>query len=430
MATVDRIVYIHLADEPDAVPAGRLVLIEDRNEVVASQFAYGRRYLERRNPPALAVDPVALALEDNIPGNDRLPANGLAFFGAIRDATPDAWGRRVIENRLQVPPNSLPESEYLDRAGPNRFGALDIRVGLDSDPASAALPRALDLRYLLDAADRVEQGLPVPAELAPYLEGAPSMGGARPKAVIRHAGREWIAKFPARDDRFNVPAIEQATLELARQAGLNVPDTAIETLADGRQVMLIERFDRVPVANGMARRHVVSALTMLGLHESESPDASYAGMSALMARYGATGTVASDRAELFARMVFNILVSNDDDHLRNHAFVHQGDGWVLSPLYDVVPKPQQGHERRLHLSVGPRGRLATLDNAAAGAGAFGLSPPAALRIIDRVAGVARQWRERFETMGITTAECDKVAPAFRRPRDVGLRDVERTLAAG
>lgn len=423
MTVIERIVFIHLDGQVDPVPAGRLEMTEEGRDVVASRFAYGLRYIERRDPRALPVDPVSLPLDDNVPGLARLPANRLTLFGAIRDATPDMWGRRVIENKLQAGPNTLPESKYLECAGSNRFGALDIRSQVDSPAHNGQLPGIVDLGYLLEATERVELGQRVPANLAPYLEGAPSMGGARPKAVVRQDDIEWIAKFPARDDRFNVPVIEQATLELARAAGMTVPRTFIETLADGRQVMLIERFDRQLTPNGLTRRHVVSALTMLGLHESESPDASYGDLSEVMGFHGATRTVGRDREELFARMVFNILVTNDDDHLRNHAFMHDRDGWTLTPLYDVVPKPQVGHERRLHLSVGPRGRLATLDNAFDGAGAFGLMPGAALEIIERIVGVVRQWREHFEMLGVNAQECDLVASAFRRAGDIGMREV-------
>ena len=125
----------------------------------------------------------------------------------------------------------------------------------------------------------------------------------------------------------------------------------------------------------------------------------------------------------------NILVSNDDDHLRNHAFLFDavGGGWRLSPLYDVVPKPQVAQERVLHLSVGPRGRSARLDNALAGAGRFGLLPPDAARIIDRVVGVVRSWRDIFEGLGVPVRECDRVASAFRRAVDIGMRDVDRQL---
>ncbi len=424
---VERIVFIHLPGETDAVPAGRLTMVEQGLQVQASTFAYGRRYVARAN--AVPVDPVSLALQSGRNDEDRVPAAGLALFGALRDATPDAWGRRVIENRLRAPPNGLPESVYLDHAGPHRAGALDVRASPTTLQAGGVLPSVVDLRHLLDAAARVEEGEPVPAHLEVFFAGGPSVGGARPKAVVTVDGGEWIAKFPARNDVFNVPLVERATLELARTAGLIVPRTRIETLADGRQVMLIERFDRERLTRGSGRRHMVSALTLLALNEQDSPNASYAAIADAMGVHGASGTITSDRRELFARMVFNILVSNDDDHLRNHAFLLDatGGGWRLSPLYDVVPKPQVAFERMLHLSIGPQGRLARLDNAMAGAGRFGLLPPDAARIIDRVVRAVRGWRDIFEGLGVPVRECDRVATAFRRAADIGMQDVARQL---
>lgn len=424
---VERTVFIHLPGETEAVPAGRLTMIEQGLQVQASTFAYGRRYVARAN--ALPVDPIALALAPGRNDEERVPAGGLAMFGALRDATPDAWGRRVIENRLRAPPNGLPESVYLDHAGPHRAGALDVRESPTSLPAGGVLPSVVDLRHLLDVAARIEEGERVPAHLEVFFAGGPSIGGARPKAVVTANGGEWIAKFPARNDTLNVPLLERATLELAREAGLAVPRTRVETLADGRQVMLIERFDREPLARGMGRRHMVSALTLLALHEQDSPDSSYAAISDAMGVHGVSGQIASDRNELFARMVFNILVSNDDDHLRNHAFLFdaEGDGWRLSPLYDVVPRPQVAQERMLHLSIGPQGRLARLDNALAGAGRFGLLPPDAARIIDRVVRAVRNWRDLFEGLGVPVREIDRVASAFRRAADIGMRDVDRRL---
>ncbi len=420
-----RTVFIHLPGETQAVPAGRLTMIEQGLQVQASTFAYGRRYLGRAN--ALPVDPVSLALEDERDGEERVPVAGLALFGALRDATPDAWGRRVIENRLRAPPDGLPESAYLDQAGSHRAGALDVRESPTSTAVDSALPSVVDLQHLLDAAARVEDGEPVPAHLDVFFAGGPSVGGARPKAVVTADGGEWIAKFPARNDPFNVPLIERATLELAREVGLAVPRTRLETLADGRQVMLIERFDRERLPQGIGRRHMVSALTLLALHEQDSPDSSYAAIADAIGAFGVSGRIAPDRQELFARMVFNILVSNDDDHLRNHAFLFDagGQGWRLSPLYDVVPKPQVATERMLHLSVGPQGRSARLDNAMAGAGRFGLLPPDAARIVDRVIGAVRGWRDSFEASGVSARDCERVASAFRRAADIGMRDVDR-----
>lgn len=423
----ERIVFVHLPGENEAVPAGRLTMVEQGLQVQASRFAYGRRYLHRAK--AIPVDPIALVLADGGGDAELVPPDGLAMFGALRDATPDAWGRRVIENRLRAPPNGLPESVYLDHAGPHRAGALDIRPTPTSQPADGVLPSLMDLGHLLDAAARIEEGEPVPAHLEVFFAGGPSVGGARPKAVVRVDDGEWIAKFSSATDRFNVPLIERATLELAREAGLDVPRTRIESLANDRQVMLIERFDRVPLPGGIGRRHMVSALTLLALHEQDSPDSSYAAIADALGQYGVGGCIARDRGELYARMVFNILVTNDDDHLRNHAFLYDADaaGWRLSPLYDVVPKPQAAQERMLHLSVGPQGRVARLDNALAGAGRFGLLPPAAAAIVDHVVRAVQRWRDTFEKLGVAGKDCDRVAAAFRRAGDIGMRDVERHL---
>jgi serine/threonine-protein kinase HipA len=421
------IVFVYPRNSLLAVPAGVLAMIEEGTRLLSSTFGYGKRYLGRLD--AVPIDPVSLGLDGAVPGSIRLatPANGLELFGAVRDALPDNWGRRVIENRLKAPANALAESVYLKYAGSNRFGALDFRSSRTDGEQQGALPAVIRLQYLLEAADRIQRGESVPAAMADIFDVGPAMGGMRPKAVIERDGIQWIAKFPTVSDSFDVPRIERATLELARECGLQTPRTDLVTLADGRSIMLIERFDRVPNKSGWYRQHVVSALTLLGLHESESATASYANLSHRLTTFAAEGTVAGDRAEIFQRMVFNILVSNDDDHLRNHAFIWspEGRGWRLSPLYDVVPKPQIGRERFLHLGVGAQGRLATLDNALSHAAQFGLDVNRAAHVIDKICRKTREWRNTFERLGVSQAQCDKVQSAFRRPRDIGLDKVEQ-----
>jgi serine/threonine-protein kinase HipA len=423
----DGIVFIHLPDQSEAVPAGRISLLEEGLQSVGSTFGYGARYLKRAN--AIPIDPVSLPLS-SLPGEEQLyePPAGLALFGAIRDAAPDFWGRRVIEAKLKVPPNSVPESTYLLNAGTHRFGALDFRESTSSTSADGLLPPLTDLQYLLEAADRVQEGLPIPARLEILFQVA-SLGGARPKVLVSHDGKQFLAKFPAKNDPFDIPAVERACLELARACGLNVPQTDLVRLADGRNVMLIERFDRTVLSDGsVSRKHCVSALTMLGKHEQESPASSYSEIAQVISDRGVSGHVQEDRVELYARVAFNIFISNDDDHLRNHAFIWHppGKAWRLSPLYDVVPRPQVSQERRLHLSVGPQGRSATLTNLFEARGSFGLLKPEAVAIIERVSATVREWRTHLESAGVSPAQCDLIQTAFRNPRDIGLDEITKT----
>lgn len=417
-----RYVFIHPPGHIEAVPAGRLELVSRDGELLTSRFQYGMRYRERGD--ALDVDPVSLPLAGETEFA-REPVNGLPLFGAIRDAAPDAWGRRVIENRLSHP-GPLPEVDYLDHAGADRSGALDIRTNRDSRPRESTLPASIDLPYLLEAVERIEAGEAVPAQLAHFFQGGPTMGGMRPKAVIHEGGRQYVAKFPSTSDRrFNVPAVEYATLVLARECGLDVPDIRLVRLDGERAAMLIARFDREPADGGFARRHMVSALTMLGVSELEAQ--SYEAIAGVISSRGATAHVARDRVELFKRMVFNILVTNIDDHLRNHAFLYDpaGRGWRLSPLYDVVPSPEAGTDRFLNLAVGPRGRAARLDNALAGAGAFGMRRTEAARIIAQLVACTRAWRNTFDACGVSERDSTTVANAFRHAGDIGMREVER-----
>lgn len=421
-------VFTYLPQSAQAVPAGELNLLEEGGETVGSTFGYGVRYLKR--PDAVPVDPISLPLSSVAGDQARYePRGGHSLFGAVRDAAPDFWGRRVIEAKLQVPPNSLPESAYLLNSGTHRFGALDFRGSRDAAEDEGALPPIADLGYLLEAADRVQEGLPVPAQFQMLFQVA-TLGGARPKALVFHKGKQFLAKFPSKGDGFDVPVVERACLELARECGLDVPETDLVTLPDGRNVMLIERFDRTSLPGGeFARKHCVSALTMLGKVEQESLASSYGEIAHAISINGVDGYVHKDRTELYARIAFNILVSNDDDHLRNHAFVWepQSKAWRLSPLYDVVPHPQIAQERRLHLSLGPQGRTATLTNLLDAHGDFGLFKHDAAQIIDRVAGRVREWRNTFEAWGVPKVQSDLVEAAFRKPRDVGALDVEKYL---
>lgn len=426
--TTKRVVFVYLPDSPVAVPAGNLALEEEGRDSVGCSFGYGARYLQR--PNAIPVDPVSLPLSCE-PGNLKLyePTTKPPFFGAIRDAAPDFWGRRVIDAKLKVPADSLPESRYLTEAGTHRFGALDFRQNPADPEQVGQLPPVMSLEHLLEAADRIQLGEPVPAHLDAIF-GVGSMGGARPKALVERNGVQYLAKFPAKKDTFDVPRVERAVLELARQAHLNVPETDLVPLIDGRAIMLIRRFDRTALPDGSyARTHCVSALTLTGKYEDESLGSPYAELADLLGTYGANHCIGTDREELFRRIVFSILVSNDDDHLRNHAFCWQPTGgWSLSPLYDVVPRPQIAQERLLHMGVGPQGRTATLDNLFQEYGRYGLDRRRAYEVMDDVCRTVRAWKTVFDQCHVPEAEMLKVESAFRKPREVGMDLVARQVA--
>ncbi|HEV2228889.1 MAG TPA: HipA domain-containing protein [Steroidobacteraceae bacterium] len=437
MSATDQRLFVFAYIDTEWLPCGQLTLSEDGAKLLASTFAYGLRYLLR--PGALEVDPVALSIRDKLAvrGKALFPPNNLPSFGGIRDAAPDAWGRRVIESRLKVPANSLPESAYLVHAGSQRVGALDIRSSRESS-ATPGFGTWNNLEYLMEAAQRIDEGLPVPAPLEEIFAEGSALGGARPKATVRDDERVlWLAKFPSRKDTLAVPVVETATLRLAAAAGLTVPPVRLIELGS-RTVMLIRRFDRywakagadAPLpedllstapAYGLAEKRLgfVSGLTLLACDEMESPDRSYGDLAQAVRRYCHPRVIRENNRELFERLVFNILVSNDDDHLRNHGFVWDPrlPGWRLSPLYDVMPRAALSPERRLHLGVGPQGRAATLDNAFAGHEMFTLSAEAAAECIARIWKFVREWKVYFEEYQVSADQIEKIAPAFRHIDD-------------
>ncbi|WP_420226798.1 type II toxin-antitoxin system HipA family toxin [Pigmentiphaga litoralis] len=437
-------VFAHL-DEAWA-PCGQLSMTEEGSELLASSFAYGTRYVARSN--AIEVDPVSLPLRhgESPQGNRLFPANALVAFGGIRDAAPDAWGRRVIEAKHRQPANSLPESTYLLEAGSERVGALDVRESIASPP-SPSVSHTHQLAYLLEAAERIEQGLPVPNALEMIFDHGSGLGGARPKATVRDAaGRLAMAKFPSAGDPFDIPAIESASLLLARQVGLDVPDVCT-SLVGNRRVMMIRRFDRYWLEQGQVpgpvtslsldpgpgkterRRAFVSGLTMVGCDETESRQKSYSDLAQAIRRYCHPSVIRADNEELYMRMVFNIFVTNDDDHLRNHGFLWDPriKGWRLSPLYDVLPRPTHAQERQLHLGVGPQGRHASIDNAIAGCGVFTLNARRAGELVAKVWSEVREWKVHFERFGVSAQDIERISPAFRHLDDVTTRATRLTL---
>ena len=384
---------------------------EPRNQFAT--FAYGRRYLERAD--RIPVDPVALPLHEAGTSRTFRTEEGFAVFGGIRDAAPDGWGQYLMYKAMG---DRLPsEIDLILASGEHRVGALAF------GPTSAQPERItpwgggpapgeeFTLAELAEAAERAQHVDELDENLRALLAAGSSLGGARPKAATKIGEQPWIAKFQKRGDSFPECRVELATMRLASECGLDVPPLDFRCVLD-RDIYLIERFDRIPHGNWLERRPFASGLTMLGAHESEVSSFSYADLAGAIRQFGTE--VRQDLHELFRRMLLNILVTNDDDHLRNHGFLFDGEGWRLSPLYDVVPKPQLGLERRLVLGVGPEGRNATIENALAGAAVFDLGPDDAKAIAEDMRRiVATRWEHLFTEAGISAADRKRFATCFR-----------------
>ncbi|WP_390550858.1 type II toxin-antitoxin system HipA family toxin [Qipengyuania sp. MTN3-11] len=384
---------------------------EPRNQFAT--FAYGRRYLERTD--RIPVDPVALPLHEAGTSRTFRTEEGFAVFGGIRDAAPDGWGQYLMYKAMG---DRLPsEIDLILASGEHRVGALAF------GPTSAQPERItpwgggpapgeeFTLAELAEAAERAQHVDELDENLRALLAAGSSLGGARPKAAAKIGDQPWIAKFQKRGDSFPECRVELATMRLASECGLDVPPLDFRCVLD-RDIYLIERFDRIPHGNWLERRPFASGLTMLGAHESEVSSFSYADLAGAIRQFGTE--VRQDLHELFRRMLLNILVTNDDDHLRNHGFLFDGEGWRLSPLYDVVPKPQLGLERRLVLGVGPEGRNATIENALAGAAVFDLSHDDAKAIAENMSRtVATRWEQLFTEAGISAADRKRFATCFR-----------------
>lgn len=312
-------------------------------------FTYAASY--RRRPDAIPLFPAELPLiagtmDPTEPAAGRSP---LSLHGCLRDAAPDAWGRRVLNLRLTGAPDAeLTELAYLLASGSDRIGAVDFQ-----ESPTEYRPRGGEatLAHLLDLARLVEAGHAIPDDLAAAATHGTSIGGARPKALLTEGSRHLIAKFPSTTDTRPVVRAEAAAMLLAARAGLAVAPVEIRTVA-GRDVLLVERFDRTPAGG---RTHVLSALTVLGYAEIESRHASYAELARAI-RTGPWADPAATLRELFGRLVLNVCVGNNDDHLRNHAALWDGHQLRLSPAYDVSPQPRSGEVSTQAIGIGADGR--------------------------------------------------------------------------
>lgn len=399
-------VTLVLPGQTTATVVGRLHIEQTGRDIQAS-FVYGRRYCQ--NPQAIPLDPLRLPLD---PGRSYEAAGLWGLLGIFRDASPDYWGRMVMERENRVP--ELPEMEYLLRSGPTRTGALGFQLELDNEPDPEKPLSFVSLPDLLKASQQLEANAPVDEQLMFLLRQGTSIGGARPKATVVEDVTYWLAKFPSRHDRIDMPAIEYATLKLAESAGITIPECRLLTLGGEQHVLLTRRFDRMHTTQGWQRYHYMSGLTVLGLNEFDNARGSYPELADSLRLLSVN--FKTDAEELFRRMAFNILISNDDDHLRNHAFLYSSLdslwGWRLSPAYDLMPHPQIGHERQQSIIVGSEGRVGSLRNAMTEAGRFGLTDDRAIAIIEKVKAVVAQWHKHYTDHGCSENDIEMLQTAF------------------
>jgi serine/threonine-protein kinase HipA len=383
-------VWIWLPGAAEPVVAGRLDRVGE-----SIGFTYGESYLAREHAIPIYLPDLPLEREQIMPRAGELP-------GPIADAGPDAWGQRVILNRLAgaqaEDTAALSRLTYLLESGSDRIGALDFQAS-----ASEYVPRTgghATLDELADAARRVEEGLPLPPALDDALLQASSIGGARPKALLRDGERRLIAKFSSTSDTYPIVKGEFIAIELARRVGIDVPGVELTT-ALGRDALLIERFDRTPAGT---RRALVSALTMLGLEEMTARYASYVELADLI-RSRFTEPRATLR-ELFSRITFNILVGNNDDHARNHAAFWDGTMLTLTPAYDITPTPRAGGEAKQLMAIGRDGwRFSQVQGAVQRANEYLLSETQAREIVDhQLEVIERDWDEVCELARLPEAE--------------------------
>lgn len=387
-------VWRWLDGRTEPVPAG--VLRED--SAGAFHFSYRSDYLNRPNATSISPD---LPLHQEWFS----PAAYMRSPGAIRDASPDAWGRRVILNNvtgargIDADVDILSERSYLLESGSNRFGSLDFQTSSDVYVARGSTASLDELQH---AAEIVQSGEPLNPQLSDALVKGTSIGGARPKAVISDAnGKQYIAKFSSTTDPLPVVESEAACLYLARQAGIDTPTTKV-VRSLGKNVVLVERFDRG--ADG-TRVQALSALTVLGMSEIEARYGSYPEFLDQLRSCDAEDGV--DR-ELFRRVAFNIATSNTDDHLRNHAAFWDGQRLQLTPAYDLSPMMRSGDTASQAIAYGRDGeRDSSFKGLIETCSAYGMARKEAVECVDHLRGsIQENWKDAADFARLSTADRD------------------------
>ena len=353
-------------------------------------FSYSGSWLNDRQAFELSPDlPLRVGAFEPEAGHDLHPI--------FEDAGPDRWGRRVIDTAFR--PERRSPIDYLALAGEDRIGALGFSWSAERNetPKDQAF-YAADLEALVGAAHAIEVHEPIDERLRRLLQPGRSVGGARPKAIVQEDGRFWIAKFPAEGDEVDISAVEHASLRLAKDCGMAVPDSRLVSIP-GKSVLLVERFDRE--LSG-ARRHFASAKTLLVAEGHDVASVAYADLAEVARRYSPEPK--SDSGQLFQRMVFNVLMENTDDHEKNHAFLNDKGKWKLAPAYDLQPQLQGiGYQQ---LIIGAQAHEPSIANALSDAGRFMLTSAEANAEVERMLEVLSQWPKKFRQAGVSERDIE------------------------
>lgn len=406
-------VYITLPGSTEPVIAGRYTLNADRQGVALGRFVYGKSYLARAD--AVPFDPIELVLDDRV--YETVNLGGI--FGALRDAGPDYWGRRIIERHAGKP--SLNEIDYLLYSPDDRAGALGFGLNQTPPAPKRLFNQTLELEKLQEIADAIikDEDLPAHAAEAQALDlmlAGTSMGGARPKAVVEDTDGLWLAKFNRHDDKWNNARVEHAMLLLGRACGLHTAESRVATMG-GKDVLLVKRFDREKTDTGYTRARMISALTLLRAEDSHRARERWSYVLLVEELRRISVKPAIDAAELFRRMCFNALISNIDDHPRNHAVIASGSDWSLSPAYDLTPSTPLSIERRdLALTCGDLGRAANAENILSQSARFLLKADQAKLIVQTMfEQVHARWYSTMRAAGVSEKDCELLKGAFVYP---------------
>lgn len=400
-------VFVHLDFQEKTIPVGTLWVHQKQGRQTAS-FEYVESY--RSLPGHFALEPALMVTAGQY--HSRHP-----FFGAVSDSAPDRWGRKLIqrlefhqaksENRA---PRTLMEADYLlmvdDRS---RLGALRFSLKKNGPYlarySDTSIPPLIQLGRLLQLSSKVLKDEESGADIRDLVEPGSSLGGARPKAaVMDNQGNLLLAKFPSPHDAWDVELWEAVAFILAKHAGIAVPETRLVNIS-GQNVLLLQRFDR----QGTKRIPFLSAMSMLGASDGDT--ASYLEIGEALIAHGANPD--QDLKELWKRLVFNILISNVDDHLRNHGFLYENlSGWCLSPIYDLEPTPVHVKPRFLSTSITLDDATASLDLAYDVASEFGLDAGEARMLAGQVAAGTAKWHQVAQRLGAGHREIESMGSAF------------------